>query len=669
MLGLEQRLHGYEPLFGSWHVRGEIGSGNFGRVYRVEMRDVFGVVHAAALKVVEILPDRTLAGTPQHVRALAKKAYDSEIGTMNTLRSADNVVHMDDHAVKELYEDGRLVGCDLLIRMELLESLGELLGRGEKKLHEAEEIRRLGMHLSRGLICCHRVNILHRDINPNNIFRSPFDSYKLGDFGIAKQLAGTVHAGTAIGTKKYAAPEVVAGEDYDARADIYSLGIVLYQLSNGGYLPFFYKEMSPDDWDAAVARRLNGEEFPLPSQVDAAFSRVILKACAFRPSDRFTSAQELYDALDELRWPASTQENKSQPVLDFWQKPQENRFDLLGMFGLSVIPSPEMYYMAQQLAGYPAMRQRSQSSGVLTPRLAAHLPAWRIRMPWFPFNHLSIRGYSSIGDRAFRGRKDIISVSCSKSIKSIGVEAFLRCSNLKEVDCAQGLTRVADGAFANCTCLTRCHLPDSVQQLGERVFAGCMVLSSLRIPERVQIVSDRLCDGCVGLHQVTLPSGLRMVGQASFRGSGLRKIILPDSCIRLGDAAFADCRDLASVQVSLRLAVIPQECFCRCVSLRQFDLPFRLIEIRERAFWGCTSLEQIVIPEGVRRIGRQAFAQCDNLTVIRVPDSVQHIEEEAFGTGGGGLLRGRSSKVTVVTRSGNYTWQYCKECGIRVREP
>lgn len=73
MLGLEQRLHGYEPLFGSWHVCGEIGSGNFGRVYRVETRDLFGGVHTAALKVVEILPDRTLADTPERVRALAKK--------------------------------------------------------------------------------------------------------------------------------------------------------------------------------------------------------------------------------------------------------------------------------------------------------------------------------------------------------------------------------------------------------------------------------------------------------------------------------------------------------------------------------------------------------------------------------------------------------------------
>ena len=70
----------------------------------------------------------------------------------------------------------------------------------------------------------------------------------------------------------------------------------------------------------------------------------------------------------------------------------------------------------------------------------------------------------------------------------------------------------------------------------------------------------------------------------------------------------------------------------------------------------------------MRRIGRQAFAQCDSLTVLRVPDSVQHIGEEAFGAGGG-LLRGRFGKLTVIAHSGSYAWQYCKQCGIRVREP
>ena len=663
MKGLEQRLHSYEPLFGSWKLCGEIGSGSFGRVYRVESRDLFGTVSAAALKVIEILPDLTPADSPERVRALVRRAYESEVSTMRTLRGVGNVVYMDDYAAMEIYEDGRLIGCDLLIRMELLESLSDLLRRKDSALRGREEIRRLGLDLSRALVRCHSVNILHRDINPRNIFRSRFGDYKLGDFGIAKQLIGTVHADTAIGTKNYAAPEVVAGEEYDVRADIYSLGLVLYQLTNRGYLPFFHRDLAAKDWGRAVARRLSGEPLPVPAGADAQLAEVIGKACAFTPAERYATAQELYDALHTLGTPEKTvPQVRKQTASDFW-KEQKNRPGILSAVGLSVAATPEMRYVAAQLS---EEAKDKPAGGVLMPRMAAHLPAWSIRAAWYPFNRLIVRDYTSIGERAFRGRKDLVSLRCGKRVRSIGMEAFLHCTNLAEVNCANGLEQVLDGAFSGCRKLTLCHLPDSVQVLGARAFADCTLLGSLRIPEGVRVVGDQLCAGCMALGQVTLPSSLKGIGQAAFCDSGLRKILLPDSCTQLGTAAFSGCRKLISVQFSLRLTVIPPKCFSGCKSLRQIDLPFRLTEIREGAFSGCSALTQLVIPEGVRRIGRQAFARCDSLSVIRVPRSVQYIGEEAFGTGG--RVRGKLGRLTVIAAKDSYAWQYCRQCGIRVRE-
>ena len=194
MLGLEQRLHQYEPLFGGWYLRGEIGSGSYGRVYRVENQNLFGVTYTAALKAIEILPDdKDLLDAPEHLRSAAYEEAMSEVETLAQLRGLSNVVHMDDHAVFEIRENGRLVGYDLLIRMELLENVGTL--------SSIQEVHKLGRDLSRGLICCHQKGILHRDINPNNILRNAFGDYKLGDFGIAKQLHGTLHAQTAKATK------------------------------------------------------------------------------------------------------------------------------------------------------------------------------------------------------------------------------------------------------------------------------------------------------------------------------------------------------------------------------------------------------------------------------------------------------------------------------------
>lgn len=662
MLGLEERLHQYEPLFGGWHLCGEIGNGSYGRVYRVEYRDPFGTVFSSALKAIEILPEGAMADQPKRLEQMMQTDYMGEVGLLSALRGVSNIVSMEDQAIMEIRENGRLVGYDLLIRMELLDSLGDLLRRGDAKLHTPQEVQRLGIDICRALVRCHQIHILHRDINPNNIFRNRYGDYKLGDFGIAKRLTGTLRARTAIGTKLYVAPEVMTGADYDARADVYSLGLVLYQLTNHGYLPFFRADLPRSEWEHATLRRLNGESLPPPAQADAAFSRIILTACAFEPSQRFASAQEMYDALQELEHPGMMQPKK-QTALDYWQEKQ-GRPDLLSFFGLTVTATPEMRYMAGLLISVP---KQKKSNGVLTPRTASHLPAWHIRASWFPFNRLTVSGYSAIGDRAFRGRRDLISLHCSKSVRTIGTEAFLHCSNLGEITCEEGLQQILSGAFCDCTRLLRCHLPNTMRMLGESAFAGCVALVSLRVPDSVQTLGDRLFDKCTALHQVTLPSALRSVGLASFRDSGLQKIVLPDSCLRLGEGAFFHCRQLTSVQTSFRMAVIPEDCFSGCTALTQIVFPLRLTEIRDRAFYGCTALTEVVIPEGTRRIGAQVFGQCEHLTSIRVPDSVQQIGEEAFGAGGG-FLRGRFGKLTVIARNGSIAWQYCRENGIRVRE-
>lgn len=86
---------------------------------------------------------------------------------------------------------------------------------------------------------CQCQNIIHRDIKPENIFVSRFGEFKLGDFGIARETGSALRADyPKKGTFSYMAPEMYKGEEYDARVDIYSLGIVLYKLCNHNRLPF-----------------------------------------------------------------------------------------------------------------------------------------------------------------------------------------------------------------------------------------------------------------------------------------------------------------------------------------------------------------------------------------------------------------------------------------------
>lgn len=143
----------------------------------------------------------------------------------------------------------------------------------------------------------HSQGIIHRDIKPSNILIDENGDCYLTDFGIAKVLDATSHltsAGSALGTPAYMSPEQASGKEVNRRTDIYSLGIILYQLVVGRV---------PYETDTPMATMLAhiNEPLPLPSliepEIHQGVERIILKALAKNPDDRYAGAGELADAL------------------------------------------------------------------------------------------------------------------------------------------------------------------------------------------------------------------------------------------------------------------------------------------------------------------------------------------------------------------------------------
>ena len=221
--------------------------------------------------------------------------YLQEYKVMKELQGQSNIVSCEDFKVVP-HKDG--IGGDIFLRMELLTPLRQILR--EKTLSE-EEIIKLGKDISRALILCERENITHRDIKPANIMVSRFGDYKLGDFGVSKVMDHATYA-TAMGTPEYQAPEVVHMEKYDHRADIYSLGITLYWLLNNRKMPFVRadEKLTPMIKEQAINQRYQGEKLPAPKNGSEELKKIVLKACAYSPKDRYASAQEMYEVLESL---------------------------------------------------------------------------------------------------------------------------------------------------------------------------------------------------------------------------------------------------------------------------------------------------------------------------------------------------------------------------------
>lgn len=290
-----------------WKIVEKIGEGSFGQVYKAQ-RTERGKSFYSAIKIInipgsqsELNSVRSETGDDQAAREYFQNLVEEciqEIGTMEYFRGNSYIVSVEDFKVME-YLDA--IGWEISIRMEYLTSFLDYCA--EKQLQEKEVIQ-MGLDLSKALGYCRKLHIIHRDVKPENIFVSRFGDFKLGDFGIARELERTMSGFSKKGTYSYMAPEMYKGEKYDSRVDIYSLGIVLYKLMNHNRLPFMNLEkqfITYRDKENALNKRMSGEQMDPPAEAGKLFGQIILKACAFDPDERYQTPEEFYRALDDLK--------------------------------------------------------------------------------------------------------------------------------------------------------------------------------------------------------------------------------------------------------------------------------------------------------------------------------------------------------------------------------
>ena len=327
-------------VFGNWTVEEEIGSGAFGTVYKIK-REEFGRVYYSAMKVLRIPQDED-----EHKRLRSEGMDDASISTyysqvvqdfvseielLSSLDGITNIVDYKDHII----EPNDNMGYTIYIKMQLLTPISDSLLNfdGSVCFMDEEEVLKLGKDMCSALEVCEKRNIIHRDIKIDNIFVSENGDYKLGDFGIARQLEATQGEMSKKGTLMYMAPEVFRGDKYDKTADIYSLGVVLYRLLTKNRAPFLPEYPSPikfSDKEEANTKRLKGEEFPNINGVNPAIITVLRRACAFNPRERYQSAQEFKAALGNIN--LYVNEPTVEPSSPVYRVADENEATI-GIFG------------------------------------------------------------------------------------------------------------------------------------------------------------------------------------------------------------------------------------------------------------------------------------------------------------------------------------------------
>jgi predicted Ser/Thr protein kinase len=266
-------------LVGRYEILSPLGRGGMGVVYKAHDRSLDEVVAVKLLR-------EDLVATPD-----LKRRFLSEI------KLARRVRHPNVCAIHEYGEDSgtQYIAMEFIEGVNLRQVLEE---RGPLPEGEAAGI---GAQIARGLSAIHGVGIVHRDLKTPNIMRDARGAVRLMDFGIAKSIDSESHAtatGSILGTPEYMSPEQVRGERVDARSDLYSLGIVVFELLTGR-VPFraetplavLMKHVHEEPpWAEAAARA------PISDAARGALERALSK----EPAQRFQSAAEMAEALESI---------------------------------------------------------------------------------------------------------------------------------------------------------------------------------------------------------------------------------------------------------------------------------------------------------------------------------------------------------------------------------
>ena len=254
-----------------------LGEGGMGAVYKAKDLELNRVI---ALKVIR--PE--LAGNPEILQRFKQELILARQVT--------------DRNVIRIFDLGEAGGVRF-ITMEYVEgqSLHQILQKqGKLPVPEAMEIMR---QMLTGLQAAHREGVIHRDLKPGNIMRDRQGRVVVMDFGLARSLAGDgmTRTGTMLGTMEYMSPEQAQAKELDARSDVFTVGLICYELLTGK-TPYH-----ADSVVASLLKRVQERAVP-PSDWDATIpqpvSELISKCLERDPAERWQSAQEVLDRIEEI---------------------------------------------------------------------------------------------------------------------------------------------------------------------------------------------------------------------------------------------------------------------------------------------------------------------------------------------------------------------------------
>ncbi|MBQ7861908.1 MAG: protein kinase [Clostridia bacterium] len=296
------------PVFGEWYVGRQLGNGTDGKAFTIYKEKYDGTRETFVMKILRLGENRNERKTfnldgalEEEIQEGFDKIIAKIIKNIETVKKADNGKFFIKYENLELRNASDGKGKLILIKLEEGKSLAEVLKGFSFTL---EETYRLGINICQALQKCRSFGYIYPNLKPENILFDRDGRCKIGDFGSFSCLEPAKTSISYKRTQYYMAPEFIKTGNINCTCDTYSLGLILYMLTNRGRLPFtepYPQNETINSLNESVIRRQKGEELPKPALASESLWRIIRKACAFKPNDRyFTPEQMLSDLKNAL---------------------------------------------------------------------------------------------------------------------------------------------------------------------------------------------------------------------------------------------------------------------------------------------------------------------------------------------------------------------------------
>ncbi len=268
---------------GRYEIVAEVGRGGMGVVYRARDPKIDRLV---AIKTISLLGQ-----DPEEERDYRQRF-------VHEAQAAGRLSHPGIVTIFDVGEEAETHEPYIVMEYVAGESLKKLLTLGDRKIPVAQALQ-LAYELADALHYAHSEGVIHRDIKPANILVTGGGHAKIADFGIAKlNLSNLTLPGQLLGSPSYMSPEQLSGEGVDARSDLFSLGVVFYNMLTG------FRPFQGNSATTVCFKVVNRDPVPVTS-LDAALppelDQILARAMAKEPSQRYQSAAEMAQAIEEFR--------------------------------------------------------------------------------------------------------------------------------------------------------------------------------------------------------------------------------------------------------------------------------------------------------------------------------------------------------------------------------